>query len=140
MLAENEPVARENLRRCFPGAYIFNDVDDDSEWSKFERKPGAALALLAGPPSQPFAPTGKGKLDDDPRARSLLEGAGDAVRKLRPETVETGTVCSAAEAKDGAILRKLDDSITQHGYSRIVPDGGTSPECGSTSHLCSEVY
>ena len=49
------------------------------------------------------------------------------------------TVCSVAGAKDGAILQRLDDSTTQHGYSLIVPDGGGSPERISTSHLSSAV-
>ena len=68
VLTEKESVACEKLPRCFPDAKIFDDTDDDPEWGKFERKPGAAIGLTAGPPCQPFAPTGKGKLDDAPRA------------------------------------------------------------------------
>ena len=136
---EKEPVARYNLRRRFPGAKIFHDIDGDSDWSNFEHKPGAALGLLAGSQCQPFAPTGKGEMEDGPRARFLIEGAGNAVNKLRPETADIETVCNAAGAKDGAILEQLDDSIIQHGYSRIVSDGGASPERASTSHLGSAV-
>ena len=138
MLIENEPVAQENLRHRFPDAEIYDDIDDPS-WQQFARKPGAALGMFAGAPCQPFAPTGKQLMDDDPRARFLLEGVGKAVAKLRPETVDIETVCNVADAKDGAILRKLDDSIIQHGYSRIVPEGGASPEQVSTSHLGSAV-
>ena len=63
MLIEKEPVTRENPRRRFTGITIYEDIDDDSEWNKFERKPGAALGRLAGPPCQPFASTGKGKME-----------------------------------------------------------------------------
>ena len=92
MLIEKEPIARENLHRRFPDTTIYDDIDDDSEWSKFERKPGAALGLLAGPPCQPFAPTRKGQIEDDPRVRFLLESVGGAVKELRPETANIKTV------------------------------------------------
>ena len=39
VLTEKEPAVRENLRHCFPDAKIFHDIDDDSDWSKFERRP-----------------------------------------------------------------------------------------------------
>ena len=84
MLIEKDPVARENLRRRFPDTTIYDDIDDDPEWSKFERKPGAALGLLAGPPCQPFAPTGIWNMEDYPRVRFLLESVDGAVKKLRP--------------------------------------------------------
>ena len=135
MLIEKEPIVRENLRRSFPDANISNDIDDDSEWSEIERKPEVALGLLAGPPCQPFAPTGEGEMDVDPRARFLLGGVGDAVKKLRPETVDIYTDSSATEANDGATLQKPDDSIIQHWYSRIAPDGSASPERISISRL-----
>ena len=139
MFTEKEPVASENLRHRFPDATIYDDIDDDSKWGKFKRKPGTALRLLAGPPCQPFAPTRKGGLDDDPLARFLLESVVDTVKKLRPDIVDIETVCSAADAKGGAILQQPNDSITKHGYSRIAPNGGTSPERISTSHLGSAV-
>ena len=66
-------------------------------------------------------PAEKGELDDDPRARFLLKGVGDAVKRLRSETVDIEAVCNVADAKDGAILQQLDDSIIQHGHSHIVP-------------------
>ena len=68
MLIEKDLVAQENLCRRCPGAEIFYDVDDDSEWRTFERKPGTALGMFAGPLCQPFAPTGEGLMGDDPRA------------------------------------------------------------------------
>ena len=79
MLTEKDPIARENLHRLFPDASIYNDIDDDSEWRKFQREPGAALALYAAPPCAAFAPNGKGLMDEDPRARLLLETVGGAV-------------------------------------------------------------
>ena len=135
MLTEKEPVARGKLRRRFPDTAIYDDTGDDSEWSKFEHKPGAALGLLAGPPCQPFTPAGKGQMEGDPRARFLLKSVGDAVKKPRPETVDIEAVCNAAGAKDDTILQQLGDFITKHGYSRVVPDGGASPERTSSSHL-----
>ena len=108
---------RTSVRQRFPDAAIFYDAGDDSEWRTFERKPEAALGLFAGPPCQPFAMTGKGLMDDDPRARHLLESVGDAVSKLLPVTIVIGTVSSVAGANDGAILRRLDDYTNQHGYT-----------------------
>ena len=74
-------------------------------------------------------------MEDDPRARILLESVGGAVKKPRPETVDIETVCNVANAEDGAILQQLDDSITKRWYSRVVSDGGASPERTSPSHL-----
>ena len=74
-------------------------------------------------------------MEDEPRARFLLESVGGTDKKLQPETIGIETVCSAADAKDGAILQRLDDSITKHRYSRVVPGGGASPERISSSHL-----
>lgn len=56
MLTEKEPIARANLRPHFPNTKIIDDADGDSTWGKLERKPGAALGLLAGPPCRAFAP------------------------------------------------------------------------------------
>ena len=35
MLTEKYPVARENLHRRFPDANIYNEINDDSDWSTF---------------------------------------------------------------------------------------------------------
>ena len=74
-------------------------------------------------------------MEDDPRARFLLESVGDAAKKLRPETVEIETVRNVAGAKDSTILQQLDDPITKRGYNRVVPDGGASPERILSSRL-----
>ena len=71
-------------------------------------------------------------MDDDPRARHLLESVGDAVSKLLPDTIDIETASSVAGANGGAILRRPGDSINQHWYTRVVPDGTTSPERIST--------
>ena len=64
-------------------------------------------------------------MDEDLRARFLLEGAGDAVKNLLPETVDIDALSNVTEAKNGASLQKLDDSIPKHGYSRIRPESPT---------------
>ena len=79
-------------------------------------------------------------MDKAPRARFLLTSIGDAVKKFQSDTADIETICSIYCHNDGTILKELDESINQHGYSRIVPDGDTSPGSVTTSHLGSALH
>ena len=57
-------------------------------------------------------------MEDDPHARFLLESAGDAAKKLRPETVDIETDCNVAGTKDGATPQQLDDSYQARAQPR----------------------
>ena len=105
VLTEKKAGARENTRHRFPDAKIFHDIDDDSDWSKFEHKPGNTLGIHVGHQCQPFASTGKGEMEANARTRFLLDGANDAAKKLRSETVDIEMVCNVADTKYGAILQ-----------------------------------
>ena len=80
LLIEVDSVARTMLSRKFLNALIVADFDDE-DWRCWRRSSAAALSVLTGPQCGPYAPTDKGIILDDPRARYLL-GIGTAACAL----------------------------------------------------------